>query len=240
MDKKQSNKYIKGASAKNIRISLENPLDIEKESQIPKLSMKFSSFSQVANIDSSNKQKSQQITLSLKILTKKYDYYEKAKFSNKQIGALRSYSFNTFPGLFKETNEDKIIAISQVKKPASSKMKNWPKISYFGIFDGHGGEGCADFLKDNFLNYLLENKNFPFDIKLSLTETFEKIEEAFFKQKCSGTLEESDRSGSCALVTLIFDNKIYIANIGDSRAIMSVNGGIKVKALTNDHKPNIC
>ena len=47
MDKKQSNKYIKGASAKNIRISLENPLDIEKESQIPKLSMKFSSFSQV-------------------------------------------------------------------------------------------------------------------------------------------------------------------------------------------------
>ena len=58
------------------------------------------------------------------------------------------------------------------------------------------------------------------------------------QKKCGNTLEQSDRSGSCALVSLIFDNKIYIANLGDSRAIMSINGGTKVKALTNDHKPN--
>lgn len=25
----------------------------------------------------------------------------------------------------------------------------WPKCSYFGIFDGHGGHICSDFLKDN-------------------------------------------------------------------------------------------
>ena len=238
MDKKQSNKNVKVTSVKNIRKNLEKPIDNQKESQTPKLTLKSSNFSQAANMVSSTQQKSQQAPLSLKILTKQYDDYEKAQFSNKQIGALKSYGYNTFHGLFKETNEDKIIVVNQIKKPASSKMKTWPKISYFGIFDGHGGEGCADFLKDNFLNYLSENKNFPFDIKLSLTETFEKIEEAFFKQKCSDTLEKSDRSGSCALVTIIFDNKIYIANIGDSRAIMSVNGGIKVKALTNDHKPN--
>ena len=238
MDKKQSNKNVKVTSVKNIRKSLEKPIDNQKESQTPKLTLKSSNFSQAANMDSSTQQKSQQAPLSLKILTKQYDDYEKAQFSNKQIGSLKSYGYNTFHGLFKETNEDKIIVVNQIKKPASSKMKTWPKISFFGIFDGHGGEGCADFLKDNFLNYLSENKNFPFDIKLSLTETFEKIEEAFFKQKCSDTLEKSDRSGSCALVTIIFDNKIYIANIGDSRAIMSVNGGIKVKSLTNDHKPN--
>ena len=238
MDKKQSNKNVKVANVKNIRKNLEKPIDNKKESQTSKLTLKSSSFSQAANMDSPTQQKSQQAPLSLKILTKKYDYYEKAQFSNKQIGALKSYGYNTFNGLFKDTNEDKIIVVNQIKKPASSKMKTWPKISYFGIFDGHGGEGCSDFLKDNFLNYLVENKNFPFDIKLSLTETFEKIEESFFKQKCSDTLEKSDRSGSCALVTIIFDNKIYIANIGDSRAIMSVNGGEKVKALTNDHKPN--
>ena len=102
-------------------------------------------------------------------------------------------------------------------------MKAWPKISYFGIFDGHEGEWSVDFLKENFLNYLIENKNFPFEIKLSLIETFEKIEEVFFKEKCGTSLELSDRSGTCALVSIIFDNKIYIANIGDSRAIMSVN-----------------
>jgi serine/threonine protein phosphatase PrpC len=25
----------------------------------------------------------------------------------------------------------------------------WPKCSYFGVFDGHGGSACSDFLKDN-------------------------------------------------------------------------------------------
>ena len=124
-----------------------------------------------------------------------------------------------------------------IKKPSSSKMKTWPKISYFAIFDGHGGEECSEFLKNNFLNYLVENKNFPFDIKLSMIETFQKIEEDFFKLKCKDTLEESEKSGSCALISIIFDNKIYIANLGDSRAILSMNGGTKVKQLTVDHKP---
>ena len=234
MDKKKSNKNVKVSSVKNVRKNLENPIDLEKDSQSPLLALKSACLSPTPNIESS----SQQTTLSLKILNKNYEYYDKAQFSNKQIGILKSYAFNTFHGLFKETNEDKIIVVNQIKKPASSKMKTWPKISYFGIFDGHGGEGCSDFLNDNFLNYLLENKNFPIDIKLSLTETFDKIEEEFFKQKCSGTLDASDRSGSCALVALIFENKIYIANIGDSRAIMSSNGGVKIKALTNDHKPN--
>ena len=93
--------------------------------------------------------------------------------------------------------------------------------------------------KENYDKYLIENKNFPFDIKLSMIETFQKIEEDFFKLKCKeDSFEDSDKSGSCALVTLIYDNKIYIANIGDSRAIMSVNGGTKVKQLTIDHKPD--
>jgi protein phosphatase 2C family protein 2/3 len=30
----------------------------------------------------------------------------------------------------------------------------------------------------------------------------------------------------------------YIANVGDSRAIMSTNGGHDIVELTNDHKPN--
>lgn len=46
-----------------------------------------------------------------------------------------------------------------------------------------------------------------------------------------------DRSGSCAIVVLIIDETCYVANVGDSRAIMSVDGGEKIYILSTDHKP---
>ena len=189
----------------------------------------------ITNIDTNSLKST---ILSLNLLTKKYDYYESPKFSDKQVGPLKSFSYNTFQGLFKDYNEDRVSICPLVKKPASSKMKTWPKISYFAIFDGHGGEECSEFLKNNFLNCLVENTNFPFDIKLCLIETAKKIEEEFFQAKCTDSLEDSDKSGSCALITILYDNKIYIANIGDSRAIISMNGGTKVRQLTIDHKPD--
>jgi len=47
-----------------------------------------------------------------------------------------------------------------------------------------------------------------------------------------------DNSGSCAIVVLIVNDIMYTANVGDSRAIMSANGGWSVLELSKDHKPN--
>ena len=33
------------------------------------------------------------------------------------------------------------------------------------------------------------------------------------------------------------DKKVYIANVGDSRAVLSMNEGKKVIEITKDHKP---
>ena len=227
----------KEKTIKDIANNIDKSLETKKESNTPKNTI-HKTYIKRGDSKFGFPQSQPPLSLSLTFLTKEYDGFEKALHSNKSIGSLKSYSYNTYHGLSKEINEDRIIVINQIKKPTNSKMKVWPKISYFAIFDGHGGEGCSEFLKNNFLNYLVENKNFPFDIKTSLIETFEKAEEEFFKQKCGNDLENSDKSGSCALVSLLFDNKIYIANTGDSRAIMSINGGTKVKQLTTDHKAN--
>lgn len=45
------------------------------------------------------------------------------------------------------------------------------------------------------------------------------------------------KSGSCALAVLIVGDIAYVANTGDSRAIMCVNGGKNYIQLTDDHKP---
>ena len=227
-NKSQNNKGSSSSNLKGVLKNMDKNIKQEKEAQTPKPNVKF-------GFPEPNKQNV--VTLSLKILSKVYDSYENSLYSNKQIGPLKSYSYNTYQGLFKKTNEDKIIVVNQIKKPASTKLKTWPKISYFAIFDGHGGEGCSTFLKDNYLKYLTENANFPFDIKTSMIEAFQKAEEEFIKQKCKSA-EEFDNSGSCALVCILLDNKVYISNIGDSRAIMSMSGGTKIKQLSIDHKPN--
>jgi len=47
-----------------------------------------------------------------------------------------------------------------------------------------------------------------------------------------------ERSGSCAIVTLIVGEICYVANVGDSRAVLSSNGGEQITALSRDHKPS--
>ena len=47
-----------------------------------------------------------------------------------------------------------------------------------------------------------------------------------------------DRSGSCAIVILIVGDMCYSANVGDSRAAISINGGQIVMPLSRDHKPS--
>ena len=45
-----------------------------------------------------------------------------------------------------------------------------------------------------------------------------------------------DKSGSCAIVALLVEKRVYIVNVGDSRAIMSYDGGNFSCNLSLDHK----
>ena len=47
-----------------------------------------------------------------------------------------------------------------------------------------------------------------------------------------------ERSGSCACVVMVIDEMIYVINVGDSRAIMSIDAGNQIGVLTRDHKPD--
>jgi protein phosphatase 2C family protein 2/3 len=47
-----------------------------------------------------------------------------------------------------------------------------------------------------------------------------------------------DRSGSCAVVALIVEQRVFVVNVGDSRAFLSADGGNFCLSLSNDHKPD--
>jgi serine/threonine protein phosphatase PrpC len=45
-----------------------------------------------------------------------------------------------------------------ILNPNAEPNVKWPQISFFGIYDGHAGNNCADFLKENLHQFV--NKNF--------------------------------------------------------------------------------
>lgn len=49
--------------------------------------------------------------------------------------------------------------------------------------------------------------------------------------------ELKDKSGSTAITVLIVGSACYIANVGDSRALLSSHKGMRIYSLSKDHKP---
>lgn len=47
---------------------------------------------------------------------------------------------------------------------------------------------------------------------------------------------KNEQAGTTAVTILIKDGRLYCANVGDSRAIASINGNLEVLSL--DHKPS--
>ena len=51
--------------------------------------------------------------------------------------------------------------ILNILKPPSRSNEEWPRCSFFGVYDGHGGSGCADFLRDNLHQFVIKEPSFP-------------------------------------------------------------------------------
>lgn len=83
-----------------------------------------------------------------------FEKYEATKHSSKSMNLIKSFAVNTHQGVVRKYNEDRVSIVLNIVRPKSFKGAYWPVSSFFGVFDGHGGSKCADFLKDNLHNYV--------------------------------------------------------------------------------------
>lgn len=104
---------------------------------------------------------------------------------------------------------------------------------YFSVFDGHGDDKVAIFLK-------LHLKDI---IKTELNKSYQKIsiEQCLYNAiKIINTIIPYNiglHSGSTVIVIIKQQDKIFIINIGDSRVI--TNNFNKAIQITEDHKPDV-
>ncbi|KAI8340016.1 phosphatase 2C-domain-containing protein [Chlamydoabsidia padenii] len=105
--------------------------------------------------------------------------------------------------------------------------------SFFGVYDGHGGSTVAEYTGN-----VLHNKvrSSPFfdkkEYRLALKDAFLTIDQDL-KEDPNFAYDPSGCTAVTALLTP--DKTLFVANAGDSRSILSING--QSKALSYDHKP---
>lgn len=164
-----------------------------------------------------------------------YIAYPPSKHADISHNLLSAYGVNTYQGMIRNYNEDRITVIIDAKSPFDGI--HWPHVSYFGIYDGHAGNRCAEYLKCNLHNTIFRSNYFPDEPIKAIEDGFKQTEQRFTSSIYQNRTYQ-DFSGSCALVIIIIDNMCYVANLGDSRAIYSKNSGEELFQITRDQKPN--
>ncbi|RHZ57015.1 hypothetical protein Glove_395g56 [Diversispora epigaea] len=104
--------------------------------------------------------------------------------------------------------------------------------SFFGVYDGHGGQNVAKYSGDHLHGCIVEDSDFGKNLELAIKNGFLGID----KKLKQDPQFQNDPSGCTAVTAIITPkNEIYVGNAGDSRAVLSVDG--TAFPMSNDHKP---
>ncbi|CAN6564015.1 unnamed protein product [Malus baccata var. baccata] len=145
------------------------------------------------------------------------------------VPALRSGEWSDIGG--RTHMEDTHICIGDLAKQFGYNLLGGEAISFYGVFDGHGGKDAAHFVRDNLPRVIVEDADFPLKLEKVITRSFMETDAAFAKT-CS---LEALASGTTALTAMIFGRSLLVANAGDCRAVLS-RCGVAIE-MSRDHRP---
>ncbi|PIA53328.1 hypothetical protein AQUCO_00900122v1, partial [Aquilegia coerulea] len=126
-----------------------------------------------------------------------------------------------------------------------SLVESGPDGIFVGVYDGHAGPEASVYVADhlylNFSRLYSRNQTVSVDI---LREAFEATEMGFTTHVRRNMLESPIYAsfGTCSLVGVIWKGTLYVANAGDSRAVLGFvdnSGSIVAEQLTTVHNANV-
>jgi serine/threonine protein phosphatase PrpC/pSer/pThr/pTyr-binding forkhead associated (FHA) protein len=160
----------------------------------------------------------------------------------------------------RQTMEDACVIVQHLNIGSLSVPNLFPQ-SFFGVFDGHGGSNASLYLSQSLHAAVAESllSASPSLLKIFESETSDsrsidlssnaeklKVMDSIVKDVLKTTYlkvdadfiakSSSPQHGSTATTALILGNRIYCANVGDSRTILCRN--FQPIALSTDHKPS--
>ncbi|KAG2335019.1 hypothetical protein Bca52824_006199, partial [Brassica carinata] len=121
--------------------------------------------------------------------------------------------------------------------------------TFVGVYDGHGGPEASRFIADNIfpnLKSFTHQQSLPPRVEISeevIRNAFAETDEDFLMavKKQWRKNPQMASVGSCCLAGVIGNGLVYIANAGDSRAVLgrSERSGVRAVQLSVEHNANV-
>ncbi|XP_011027064.1 PREDICTED: probable protein phosphatase 2C 38 isoform X2 [Populus euphratica] len=135
---------------------------------------------------------------------------------------------------------------SQLESGPMSSVDPGPQGTFVGVYDGHGGPEAARFVNErlfeNIKKFTSENNGMSADV---INKAFLATEEEFLSLVKNQWLHKPQIAsvGACCLVGVVCSGILYIANAGDSRAVLGrlerAIKEIKAVQLSYEHNASI-
>ncbi|KAJ6682275.1 ALPHABET ISOFORM E-RELATED [Salix koriyanagi] len=131
---------------------------------------------------------------------------------------------------------------SQIESGPLSTLDSGPYGTFVGIYDGHGGPETSRYVNDHLFQHLKrftsEQQSMSVDV---IRKAYQATEEGFLSlvTKQWPMNPQIAAVGSCCLVAVICGGILYIANLGDSRAVLGrlvkATGEVLAIQLSSEH-----
>ncbi|KAK4405367.1 putative protein phosphatase 2C 60 [Sesamum angolense] len=112
---------------------------------------------------------------------------------------------------------------SQLESGSLSSSDSGPYGTFVGVYDGHGGPETSRFINDHLFQHLkrftAEQQSMSVEV---IRKAFQATEDGFFSvvSRQWPLKPQIAAVGSCCLVGVICSGTLYVANLGDSRAVL--------------------
>ncbi|GLT83329.1 hypothetical protein SLE2022_016240 [Rubroshorea leprosula] len=116
---------------------------------------------------------------------------------------------------------------------ADFKQVDDNELGLFAIFDGHLSHVIPDYLKNHLFENILNEPDFWTEPEKAIKRAYRITDTTILDQAV-----DFGKGGSTAVTAILINcQKLVVANVGDSRAVICKNG--KAKQLSIDHEPSM-
>ncbi|XP_076945115.1 putative protein phosphatase 2C 9 [Bidens hawaiensis] len=106
------------------------------------------------------------------------------------------------------------------------------ELGLFAIYDGHLGDSVPAYLQKHLFSNIIKENEFWTDPNTALFKAYERTDASILSHN-----PDLGRGGSTAVTAILIDGrKLWVANVGDSRAVLSKNG--QAIQMSVDHEPS--